>query len=351
MNTIELAEQAVLPDWLIRFGIRNLCRKRLKDEFITEPERQEERFQTLIEKLRQSPIAIETDAANEQHYEVPSRFYELTLGKNLKYSGCNWPQTIDTLEQAEAFTLDLYCKRAELQDGMNILELGCGWGSLTIWMARKYPNALITGVSNSNSQREHILNRAQQAGLSNIVIITSDVNQLALNDKFDRCISIEMFEHMRNYQSLLQHINSWLKPSGKLFVQVFCHRILMYPFEINGEDNWMGKHFFTGGLMPSTDTLLHFQDDLTLETRWLVNGSGYEKTANAWLDNLDKNYTEIVDIFAQTYSPDDAKLWVQRWRMFFMACAELFGYKNGSEWCVAHFRFAKNHNRMFDTST
>ena len=341
MSAINLAENCLLNDFLIRHGIRQLCKKRLKEELANHPEKQQLRFQKLIEELRESPIAIETAAANEQHYEVPALFYQLSLGKNLKYSGCNWPDHIKSLDDAEDYSLHLYCKRAEIKDGMDILELGCGWGSLTIWMARHFPNSNITAVSNSHSQKKHILKRAEEAGISNISIVTCDVNELKLEQKFDRCVSIEMFEHMRNYKSLLERLSSWLNPKGKLFVQVFCHRYIMYPFETEGSDNWMGRYFFTGGLMPSIDTLLHFQDHLKIESRWLVDGTGYEKTANAWLENLDKNRDQIIELFSDTYGKQEAKVWTQRWRMFYMACAELFGYKNGSEWCVAHFRFTK----------
>ena len=341
MSAINLAENCLLNDFLIRHGIRQLCKKRLKEELANHPEKQQLRFQKLIEELRESPIAIETAAANEQHYEVPALFYQLSLGKNLKYSGCNWPDHIKSLDDAEDYTLNLYCERAEIKDGMDILELGCGWGSLTIWMARHFPNSNITAVSNSHSQKKHILKRAEEAGISNISIVTCDVNELKLEQKFDRCVSIEMFEHMRNYKSLLERLSSWLNPKGKLFVQVFCHRYIMYPFKTEGSDNWMGRYFFTGGLMPSIDTLLHFQDHLKIESRWLVDGTGYEKTANAWLENLDKNRDQIIELFSDTYGKQEAKVWTQRWRMFYMACAELFGYKNGSEWCVAHFRFTK----------
>lgn len=339
MNMINLAEKGLIPDSLIRYGIRRLCKQRLNDEYAQQPEKQQQHFQSFIDELKKCPIAVETDAANEQHYEIPTKFYELSLGKNLKYSGCNWPDHIKSLDEAEDYTLALYCERAELKDGMDILELGCGWGSLTLWMAKNFPNSLITGVSNSHGQKTHILEKAESLGLKNISIVTCDVNELALEKKFDRAVSIEMFEHMRNYQSLLKNVSDWLEPKGMLFVQVFCHRFLMYPFETQGDDNWMGKYFFTGGLMPSTDTLLHFQDHLKIEKRWLVDGKGYEKTANAWLDKLDKNYEQILEIFKATYETEDAKISLQRWRIFYMACAELFGYKSGSEWFVSHYLF------------
>lgn len=338
---LELAEAGKLPDTLIRFGIRELCKQRLAEEHASDPQAQQQRYQTLIDELRQSPIAIETQAANEQHYEVPTEFYLKALGKNLKYSGCYYPEGCNSLDEAEDAMLALYLQRAELTDGMKILELGCGWGSLTLWMASHLPNAQITGVSNSATQRAHILQQCQERGLDNVEILTKDVNELKLTKKFDRVVSVEMFEHMRNYQALLGNVASWLKKDGKLFVHIFCHRYLQYPFEVRGKDDWMSQYFFTGGLMPSSDTLLHFQDDLKLEQRWHVDGTHYEKTANHWLDNTDQHKDLILPLFRETYGADQAEIWLQRWRIFFMACAELFGYKNGSEWIVAHYLFSK----------
>jgi len=339
---LELTEAGKLPDFIVRAGIRYLCRKRLVDEKVDDIEQQQQQYQSLIEELRQSPIAIETQAANEQHYEVPTEFYLKALGKNLKYSGCFYPAGCDSLDVAEEAMLDLYLQRGEFADGMDILELGCGWGSLTMWMAKKLPNARITGVSNSNTQREYIMSQCAERGLNNVTILTQDVNALALESTFDRVVSIEMFEHMRNYQQLLSNITSWLKSDGKLFVHIFCHRYIQYPFEVKGEDDWMSQYFFTGGLMPSSDTLLHFQDDLNIEKRWHVDGTHYERTANHWLANTDQHRDEILAIFRHTYGADKAELWLQRWRLFFMACAELFGYRNGNEWLVAHYLFSKN---------
>ena len=341
MSVITLAENRWLPDSMIRFGIRQLLKQRLKDEFAYDVEQQNKRYGELLESLRQSPIAIETAAANEQHYEVPAAFYQYALGKHLKYSSCYWDDETENLDQAEAKMLGLTMARAELQDGQHILELGCGWGSLTLWMAEQLPNSHITAVSNSNSQREHIQKQAKLRHLDNIEVITCDVNQLNLQQQYDRIVSVEMFEHMRNYDSLLNKVASWLKPEGKLFVHIFCHRYLAYPFETQGDDNWMGKYFFTGGLMPARDTLLHFQKHLKLQRQWDLSGSHYQKTAEAWLDNMDKNAGEIRQLFSETYGTNEAKLWVQRWRIFFMSCAELFGYSNGNEWLVAHYLFSK----------
>ncbi len=342
MSLIDLCERGLIPDPLTRLGIRRLCTQRLRDEGAFDLDQADHRFRDLLDGLRQSPIAIETAAANEQHYEVPTRFFQLCLGKRLKYSSCYYPKGDETLDQAEEAMLALYGERAELANGQEILELGCGWGSLTLWMAERFPGARITAVSNSNTQREHIEATCRQRGLGNVRVITCDVNRLELDvARFDRCVSIEMFEHMRNYDTLFTRISSWLKPGGKLFVHIFCHRSLMYPFETQGDDNWMGKYFFTGGLMPSADTLLHFQQHLAIEQRWLLPGTHYEKTSNHWLANQDLHRDEVMQVLTAAYGAEEAARWHQRWRMFWMACAELFGYDNGNEWLVAHYRFAK----------
>lgn len=341
MNLISLAERGLLPDALIRLGIRRLCRRRLAEENASDTDAADARFRQLLGALRESPIAIRTDAANAQHYEVPTRFFQLALGKRLKYSCAYYPTGRESLDQAEEAMLALYGERAGLADGQQILELGCGWGSLTLWMAERYPGARILGVSNSRTQREHILKEAAARGLDNVQILTCDVNRLQLERRFDRVVSIEMFEHMRNYRSLLRNIAGWLKPDGALFVHIFCHRSLMYPFETTGEDDWMGRHFFTGGLMPAADTLLHFQEDLVLRERWLVPGTHYERTANHWLRNQDAHAAEAKAALAEAYGERDAALWAQRWRIFWMACAELFGYRGGSEWLVGHYCFVK----------
>lgn len=337
---ISLAERGKLPDSLMRYGIRKLCRQRLKDEYINDPEVQQQRFQSMIEELRQSPIAIETDAANEQHYEVPTEFYLKSLGKRLKYSCAYYPNEFCSLDEAEDAMLNLYGERAQLKDGQTILELGCGWGSLTLWMAEQYPNANITAVSNSASQKQYIDARCKTLGLKNITVITSDINLLELNaNQFDRAISIEMFEHMRNYQQLFKKISSWVKTDGKLFIHIFAHRFIMYPFDIKSQEDWMSKHFFTGGLMPAVDTLLHFQEQFKLETRWLVNGQHYEKTSNHWLQKMDQHKDEIIKLFTESYGAENAVRWFNRWRIFYLSCAEFFGLNNGKEWMVSHYLF------------
>jgi cyclopropane-fatty-acyl-phospholipid synthase len=338
---IDLCERGLVPDLLTRYGIRRLCAQRLRDEHDGDAVAAWEQFRQRLDELRQSPVAIETDAANQQHYEVPARFFELCLGRRLKYSSCYYPRGDESLDQAEEAMLALYGERAELADGQRILELGCGWGSLTLWMAERYPNARITGVSNSHGQREHILAQARTRGLGNVEILTCDVNRLEFDRRFDRVVSIEMFEHMRNYDSLLRNIAGWMEADARLFVHIFCHRELMYPFETEGDDNWMGRHFFTGGLMPAADTLLHFQDDLVLQQQWRLSGTHYEKTANHWLANQDANREEVLRVLESAYGAREARRWHQRWRMFWMACAELFGYGGGGEWLVGHYRFAR----------
>lgn len=335
------AERGWIADSLVRHGIRRLCAQRLRQERGDGVEEQAHRLQSLIDSLRESPIAMDTEAANRQHYELPAEFFKLCLGPRLKYSCCFYPTGSESLAEAEEAMLQLYAERAELANHQSILELGCGWGSLTLWMAERFPGSHILAVSNSRSQRVHIEAECRRRGLFNVEVMTCDVNTLQLGAaQFDRCVSIEMFEHMRNYEQLLARVADWLKPGGKLFVHIFAHRTLMYPFETLGDDNWLGRHFFTGGLMPSVDSLLWFQRDLSLEQRWLVGGEHYRRTANHWLERQDSQREKVMPVLAQVYG-SNASLWFQRWRMFWMACAELFGYADGQEWLVAHYRFVR----------
>ena len=341
MSLIELCERGLVPDALTRFGIRRLCAQRLYEEGAGRPELARLRQRELRRELEASPIAIETDAANAQHYELPTRFFQLCLGTRLKYSSCYYRTGTETLDQAEEAMLALYGERAGLADGQRILELGCGWGSLTLWMAQRFPGAQITAVSNSGTQRAHIEAECRARGLENVTVLTRDVNALELPaGAFDRCVSIEMFEHMRNYDALFGAIARWLAPGGRLFVHIFCHRELMYPFQDAGKDDWMARHFFTGGLMPSADTLVQAQAHLPLERRWLLPGTHYQRTANHWLARQDRNRDEVMEVLREAYGSEAAR-WHQRWRMFWMACAELFGYRGGEEWLVAHYLFAK----------
>ena len=337
---IELAEKGIIPDYFIRQGIVRNCENRLNNENVSNTEKVSSKKQSWIQQMKESPIALVPEKANEQHYEVPPAFFENVLGKHLKYSSGYWPDGVNSLDESEESMLELSFERAQLVDGDSILELGCGWGSLTCYMASKLPNSKITAVSNSKDQKEHILNRCKNQGLDNIEVITADMNDFGTENKYDRVVSIEMFEHMRNYKKLLSKISSWLNEDGKLFIHIFTHQSVVYPFENQGEADWMAREFFSGGMMPSHDLLLHFQDDLIIDDLWSMSGTHYEKTSLAWVNKMDANKDSIMKIFLKTYG-DDAKLWFQRWRIFFMSCEKLFGYNNGSEWGVSHYRFSK----------
>ena len=337
---IELAEKGIIPDYFIRQGIVRNCENRLNNENVSNTEKVSSKKQIWIEQMKESPIALVPEKANEQHYEVPPAFFENVLGKHLKYSSGYWPDGVNSLDESEESMLELSFERAQLADGDSILELGCGWGSLTCYMALKLPNSKITAVSNSKDQKEYIINRCKNQGLDNIEVITADMNDFGTENKYDRVVSIEMFEHMRNYKKLLSKISSWLHDGGKLFIHIFTHQSVVYPFENQGEADWMAREFFSGGMMPSHDLLLHFQDDLIIDDVWSMSGTHYEKTSLAWVNKMDANKDSIMKIFLKTYG-DDAKLWFQRWRIFFMSCEKLFGYNNGSEWGVSHYRFNK----------
>lgn len=340
MIGMALLDRGVVPDPVVRFGIRRLLRQRLREEDRGSPEANQQAVLDWIEGLRDSPIAVQTDAANEQHYEVPGAFFAKVLGKHLKYSSGFWAEGVTDLDEAEAAMLDIYVERAGLQDGMRVLDLGCGWGSLSLYVAERFPNSEVVGVSNSASQREFILERTRERGLDNVSIETCDVNELALTGSFDRVLSIEMFEHLRNYGEIMRRIAGLLTPDGKLFVHIFVHKEYAYPFETEGDDNWMGRYFFSGGQMPSDHLLLYFQEHLELRSHWRVSGEHYAKTAEAWLARFDANRTALKPALAETYGAD-AKRMGSYWRVFFMACAELWNFRHGREWFVSHYLFSK----------
>lgn len=331
-----LLEKNLLPDWLVRIGIRRLLAQRIRDET--------KRYdrESYVQDLKTRNLAEQTTAANEQHYEVPTPFYQYCLGKRLKYSGCHYPVGTESLDQAEERMLALYSERAQLADGQDILELGCGWGSLCLYNAERFPGSRITAISNSRTQKEYIDTEARKRGLSNLRIITADINVFDITaNQFDRVVSVEMFEHLKNYQRLFANIARWLKPGGLLFTHIFTHRSLSYHFVARDESDWMSRYFFTGGQMPAHDLFMQFQDDLKYVQDWKVNGRHYQQTAEHWLKNMDAHREEIIPLFRDTYGTEQAEKWWAYWRVFYMSCAELWGYKRGEEWLVSHYVFRK----------
>lgn len=338
---LDWVEQGRVPDLVVRAGIRRLCKQRLREIESEDCELAGRSVEEFIAQMDVADIALVPQLANEQHYEVPAAFFALVLGPHRKYSSAWWPDATDSLAQAEDLALGTTCEHAEICDGQRILELGCGWGSLTLWMAQHYPNARITAVSNSHSQRTWILAEADRLGLANVEVMTADMNHFTTAQRFDRVVSVEMFEHMRNWRKLFARVHAWLLPGGRFFMHVFCHRSTPYAFSDAGPADWMGRHFFSGGMMPSDELALRFQDCLRILRRWRWDGQHYEKTANAWLANLDARRAQALPLIAATYGEAMAEQWFHRWRVFFMSCAELFGYRDGQEWWVSHYLFER----------
>ena len=336
-----LLEKNLLPDPLIRAGIRRLLARRRRDEAAPNEPEQRIRIARFAQELHTLPIAINTRDSRQQHYEVPTAFYQRVLGPRLKYSCCWFKRGDETLAEGEEAMLRLYAERAGLADGQDILELGCGWGSLSLWLAARFPRARITGVSHSRSQKEFIDAEAARLGLRNLGIVTRDMNDFEFPDgKFDRVVSIEMFEHMKNWPRLFRGIARSLRPEGVFFLHIFTHRRLAYHFVARDATDWMSRHFFTGGMMPSEDLVAQFPDDLRVASQWRVNGRHYQRTAELWLANQDAHRAALRPLFESTYGHEAGKWW-SYWRVFFMACAELWGWQNGEDWTVSHYLLKK----------
>lgn len=339
-TALRLAERGLLPDVALRLGIRHLLRQRLDELRHGDSETAAELTQRFIATLRAAPLALLPEKANEQHYELPPALFEAMLGPQRKYSCCWWPEGVTTLAQAEEAALAETASRAGLADGQDILELGCGWGSLSLWMAARFPNARILAISNSAPQREFIEAQAQARGLRNLTVQTCDFNRFDTERRFDRVVSVEMFEHLRNWPEAFAKVSRWLRDDGRFFMHVFAHREAPYAFEVRDASDWMSRYFFSGGMMPSDDLALLCQDELALQQRWRWDGRHYARTAAAWLAQFDAQRAELMPLFETTYGKSQASMWWQRWRLFLLSVEELFAYDQGQQWWVSHYLFA-----------
>nr|GMD45925.1 (S)-coclaurine N-methyltransferase [Ipomoea batatas] len=334
-------ERNLLPDAVIRRLTRLLLASRLRSSYKSSADLQLSDLLHFVHSLKEMPIAIMTEKPKSQHYELPTSFFKLVLGKQFKYSCCFFPDQYSTLEDAEKAMLELYCERSQIKDGHTVLDVGCGWGSLSLYIAKKYSNCKVTGICNSVTQKAHIEEQCRELQLENVDIIVADISTFDMEASYDRIFSIEMFEHMKNYGDLLKKIAKWMKPDSFLFVHYFCHKAFAYHFEDINDDDWITRYFFSGGTMPSANLLLYFQDDVSIIDHWLVNGKHYARTSEEWLKRMDENMKSVKPIMESTYGKDSALKWTVYWRTFFIAVAELFGYNNGEEWMVAHFLFKK----------
>ena len=342
---VNWVEQGYVPDRVIRLGIRRLLKARLAELGDGDPAVAADLARTFLAELREAPLALLPEKANEQHYEVPAPFFAEVLGPHRKYSGCWWTDGAQTLADAEAAALRATCERAGIADGQAVLELGCGWGSLSLWMAEHHRSCRITAISNSHSQREYIEAEAARRGLTNLRVQTCDFNDFDTGERFDRVVSVEMFEHLRNWPAAFANVARWLRPGGRFFMHVFAHRGAPYAFVERDASDWMSRHFFSGGMMPSDDLALQCQDDLRVVDRWRWSGTHYQRTAEAWLVNMDARRAALLPIFEATYGVDAAPVWWMRWRLFFLSCAELFGFDGGRQWFVSHYLFEPRAGR------
>lgn len=335
-----------VPEWIIRAGIRKMLAQKLRTESRPTTELQKKAVMDFVKELKRSPIAIHTDSANRQHYEVPASFFQLVLGPRLKYSSALWLEDTKNLAQAEINMLEKYCQRADLRDGQTIMDLGCGWGSLSLFLAEKFKNSNIVALSNSATQKEFIDSEVKRRGLNNVTVVTANIASFDTELEFDRILSVEMFEHLKNYQAMLAKVSRWLRPDGKLFIHIFTHKHFAYHYEDKDGTDWLTRNFFEGGTMPSEDLLLYFQDDVRIVEQWSVPGTHYQKTAEAWLKTMKGKRKEVMEIMSQTYGADNAQQWWAFWKLFFLACAELWGYKNGTEWTVSHYLFERQRKEL-----
>jgi len=333
---LELAERGLVPEAVLRREIRRLCERHAAGLAARDDAGNAADLRAFVQAARRSPIALVPERANDQHYEIPQEFFGAVLGPHRKYSACHWSPGTPDLATAEAEALRVTCERAGIEDGMSVLELGCGWGSLSLWMAATYPASRIVALSNSASQRQFIVDEAARRGLRNLEVRTVDMNDFEPFGSFDRIVSVEMFEHMRNWEELLRRLERCLAPEGRLFLHVFCHRRSVYAYAEEGPENWMGRSFFSGGMMPSRDYVRHLDIPFEVEATWTWSGEHYRRTADAWLARLEGNRAAAMQALASVHGEHEARRWFERWRMFFLACAEMFGLRGGEEWFVAH---------------
>lgn len=340
-TAIDWMEWDLMPDFMTRLGIRCLLARRLRTEQRSGAQAPADALARLLEALRDSPMVLDTVTSDVRPDELPVEFFQRVLGEHLKFSACYWPSGVETLNEAEAAMLMLTCERAQLADGQTVLELGCGWGALTLWMAEHFPNSRIEAVTRSRRQRAFIEAQCRHRGIGNVRVTGADSNDFATDRRFDRVVSVGMFPQIHNYRELLVRIARWLTPTGRLFMHLCTHRRFAYAFADEEHNHWLRRYFLTGGIMPSDDLLLRCQGELRLERRWHLNGRHQRRTCETWLANQDHYREEILDLFRRAYGAEQAARWFQRWRVFFISCAELFGYGDGREWGISQYRFDK----------